>query len=213
LRFEVNENTLIPRPETEELVEFILKETSNFQLPASSLNILDIGTGTGCIPILLKANLPQANVSAIDVSEKALDVAKRNADLNKVEINFIQANILEVEDLSILSTSNSQLPASIDIIVSNPPYVRNLEKQEIKKNVLDYEPHLALFVEDTDALLFYRKIAQLALKNLSPNGLLFFEINQYLGKETLELLESLGFKNIELKKDIYRNDRMIRCSI
>ncbi len=213
MRFEVNENTLIPRPETEELVEFILKETSNFQLPASSLNILDIGTGTGCIPILLKANLPQANVSAIDVSEKALDVAKRNADLNKVEINFIQANILEVEDLSILSTSNSQLPASIDIIVSNPPYVRNLEKQEIKKNVLDYEPHLALFVEDTDALLFYRKIAQLALKNLSPNGLLFFEINQYLGKETLELLESLGFKNIELKKDIYRNDRMIRCSI
>jgi release factor glutamine methyltransferase len=97
--------------------------------------------------------------------------------------------------------------------VSNPPYVRNLEKQEIKKNVLDYEPHLALFVEDTDALLFYRKIAQLALKNLLPNGLLFFEINQYLGKETVELLESLGFKNIELKKDIYGNNRMIKCSI
>lgn len=213
LRFEVNENTLIPRPETEELVEFILKETSNFQLPAFSLNILDIGTGSGCIPISLKANLPQANVLAIDVSEKALEVAKRNAELNKVEINFIEANILEVEDLSILSTSNSQLPASIDIIISNPPYVRNLEKQEIKKNVLDYEPHLALFVEDTDALLFYRKIAQLALKNLSPNGLLFFEINQYLGKETVELLESLGFKNIELKKDIYDNNRMIKCSI
>jgi len=213
LRFEVNENTLIPRPETEELVEFILKETSNFQLPASSLNILDIGTGSGCIPISLKANLPQANVSAIDVSEKALEVAIRNAELNKVEINFIEANILEVEDLSILSTSNSQLPASIDIIVSNPPYVRNLEKQEIKKNVLEYEPHLALFVEDTDALLFYRKIAQLALKNLIPNGLLFFEINQYLGKETVKLLQNLGFKNIELKKDIYGNDRMIRCSV
>lgn len=211
LRFEVNENTLIPRPETEELVEFILKETSNFQLPASSLNILDIGTGTGCIPISLKVNLPQANVSAIDISEKALEVAKRNAASNKVEINFIQANILEVEDLSKLPTSNFQLPAQIDIIVSNPPYVRNLEKQEIKKNVLDYEPHLALFVEDTDALLFYRKIAQLALKNLSPNGLLFFEINQYLGKETVELLENLGFKNIELKKDIYDNDRMIKC--
>jgi len=186
LRFEVNENTLIPRPETEELVEFILKETSNFQLPASSLNILDIGTGSGCIPISLKANLSQVNVSAIDVSEKALEVAKRNAELNKVEINFIQANILEVEDLN----------QPFDIIVSNPPYVRNLEKQEIKKNVLDYEPHLALFVEDTDALLFYRKIAQLALKNLSPNGLLFFEINQYLGKET----------------DIYGNDRMIKCT-
>ncbi len=211
LRFEVNENTLIPRPETEELVEFILKETSSFQLPASSLNILDIGTGTGCIPISLKANLPEANVSAIDVSEKALAVAKRNAASNKVEINFIQANILEVEDLSILPTPNSQLPNFIDIIVSNPPYVRNLEKQEIKKNVLDYEPHLALFVEDTDALLFYRKIAQLALKNLAPNGLLFFEINQYLGKETVELLENIGFKNIELKKDMYGNDRMLKC--
>jgi release factor glutamine methyltransferase len=208
LQFEVNENTLIPRPETEELVEWILN--SPITQHPSPITILDIGTGTGCIPISLKANLPQANVSAIDVSEKALEVAKRNAELNKVEINFIQANILEVEDLSILSTPNSQLPASIDIIISNPPYVRNLEKQEIKKNVLDYEPHLALFVEDTDALLFYKKIAQLALKNLSPNGLLFFEINQYLGKETVELLESLGFKNIELKKDIYGNDRMVK---
>lgn len=213
LRFEVNENTLIPRPETEELVEFILKETSNFQLPASSLNILDIGTGTGCIPISLKTNLPEANVLAIDVSEKALEVAKRNAQSNKVEVNFIQANILEVEDLSKLPLPNAQNLFPLDIIVSNPPYVRNLEKEEIKKNVLDYEPHLALFVEDTDALLFYRKIAQLALKNLAPNGLLFFEINQYLGKETVELLENLGFKNIELKKDIYGNDRMIRCSI
>ena len=212
LQFEVNENTLIPRPETEELVEFILKETSNFQLPASSLNIIDIGTGSGCIPISLKANLPQANVSAIDVSEKALEVAKRNAQSNKVEVNFIQANILEVEDLSKLPLPNAQNLLPLDIIVSNPPYVRNLEKEEIKKNVLDYEPHLALFVEDTDALLFYRKIAQLALKNLAPNGLLFFEINQYLGKETVELLENLGFKNIELKKDIYGNDRMVKST-
>ena len=201
LQFEVNENTLIPRPETEELVEWILN--SPIIKHPSPINILDIGTGTGCIPISLKANLSQANVSAIDVSEKALEVAKKNAASNKVEINFIQANILEVEDLN----------QHFDVIVSNPPYVRNLEKQEIKKNVLDYEPHLALFVEDTDALLFYRKIAQLALENLSPNGLLFFEINQYLGKETVELLENLGFKNIELKKDIYGNDRMIKCSI
>lgn len=209
LRFEVNENTLIPRPETEELVDWILNSPITQNL--TPITILDIGTGSGCIPISLKANLPQANVSAIDVSEKALEVAKRNAVSNKVEINFIQANILEVEDLSQLGTSNFQLPASIDIIVSNPPYVRNLEKEEIKKNVLDYEPHLALFVEDTDALLFYRKIAQLALKNLAPNGLLFFEINQYLGKETVELLQNIGFQNIELKKDIYGNDRMIRC--
>ena len=211
MKFEVNENTLIPRPETEELVEWILN-SPNIHHP-SPINILDIGTGTGCIPITLKTNLPHANVSAIDVSEKALEVAKRNAELNKVEVIFIQDNILEVKDLSKLQTSNSQLPTNFDIIVSNPPYVRNLEKQEIKKNVLDYEPHLALFVEDTDALLFYRKIAQLAIKNLSPNGLLFFEINQYLGKETVELLENLEFKNIELKKDIYGNDRMIRCSI
>ena len=218
LQFEVNENTLIPRPETEELVEWIIE---SWKLEVGSwksenqkrINVLDIGTGTGCIPITLKTNLPQANVFAIDVSEMALEVARRNAELNKVEVNFIQANILEVEDVSKIQTSISQLPTNFDIIVSNPPYVRNLEKQEIKKNVLDYEPHLALFVEDTDALLFYRKIAQLAIKNLSPNGLLFFEINQYLGKETVELLENLGFKNIELKKDIYGNDRMIRCSI
>lgn len=202
LRFEVNENTLIPRPETEELVEWII-ESQKSKVKSQKLEILDIGTGTGCIPISVKTNLPQANVSAIDVSEKALEVAKRNAKINNVEINFIQTNILEVEDLN----------QHFDIIVSNPPYVRNLEKLEIKKNVLDYEPHLALFVEDTDALLFYRKIAHLALKNLTPNGLIFFEINQYLGKDTVELLENLGFKNIELKKDIYGNDRMIKCSI
>ena len=211
LRFEVNENTLIPRPETEELVEWII-ESQKSKVKSQKFEILDIGTGTGCIPISLKANLPHVNVSAIDVSEKALEVARRNAVSNKVEINFIQTNILEVEDLSQLQTPNFQLPTSFDIIVSNPPYVRNLEKEEIKKNVLDYEPHLALFVEDTDALLFYRKIAQLALKNLAPNGLLFFEINQYLGKETVELLENLGFKNIELKKDIYGNDRMVKSS-
>jgi release factor glutamine methyltransferase len=210
LKFEVNENTLIPRPETEELVEWILN--SPITKHPSPINILDIGTGTGCIPISLKANLPEVNVSAIDVSEKALEVAKRNAKLNNVEINFIQSNILEVEDLSQFQTPNFLLPTSFDIIVSNPPYVRNLEKQEIKKNVLDYEPHLALFVEDTDALLFYRRIAQLALKNLAPNGLLFFEINQYLGKETVELLENMGFKNIELKKDIYGNDRMVKST-
>ena len=202
LQFEVNENTLIPRPETEELVEWII-ESQKSKVKSQKFEILDIGTGTGCIPISLKANLPHVNVSAIDVSEKALEVAKRNAVSNNVEVNFIQANILEVQDLN----------QHFDIIVSNPPYVRNLEKQEIKKNVLDFEPHLALFVEDTDALLFYRKIAQLALKNLAPNGLLFFEINQYLGKETVELLKNLGLKNIELKKDIYGNDRMIKCSI
>ena len=174
------------------------------------MQILDIGTGTGCIPISIKKNIPQAEVFAIDISEEALKVAKRNAVENNVEVNFILQNILEVEKLSII---NYQLPIKFDVIVSNPPYVRNLEKQEIKKNVLEYEPHLALFVEDNDALLFYRKIAQLAKESLTENGQLFFEINQYLGKETVELLEQLGFKNIELQKDIYGNDRMIKCNL
>ena len=201
-RFEVNENTLIPRPETEELVEWIV-DGQKTKDKRQKVSILDIGTGSGCIPITIKKEIPNALVSAIDVSEKALEMARKNAIDNEVEVNFILQNILESESLI----------EKYDIIVSNPPYVRNLEKQEIKKNVLAYEPHLALFVEDTDALLFYRKIAQLALSGLAPNGKLFFEINQYLGKETIELLENLGFKNIELRKDFVGNDRMICCTI
>lgn len=211
-RFEVNENTLIPRPETEELVEWII-ESTKLEAGSEKLNMLDIGTGSGCIPISLKKEIPNAIVSAIDVSEKALEVARTNALDNEVEVYFILQNILEIDDLNELPTSNFQLPTQFDIIVSNPPYVRNLEKQEIKKNVLDYEPHLALFVEDTDALLFYRKIAQLALTSLTPNGKLFFEINQYLAKETVALLENLGFKNIVLRKDFVGNDRMICCEV
>jgi release factor glutamine methyltransferase len=201
-RFEVNENTLIPRPETEELVEWII-ESTKLEAGSKKLNILDIGTGSGCIPISLKKEIPYAIVSAIDVSQKALEIARKNAVNNEVEVNFILQDILE----------SKFLIEKYDIFVSNPPYVRNLEKQEIKKNVLAYEPHLALFVEDTDALLFYRKIAQLALTSLAPNGKLFFEINQYLGKETVELLENLGFKNIELRKDFVGNDRMICCGL
>ena len=205
LRFLVNENTLIPRPETEELVEWIISNSEGLRQAQSDksakLKLLDIGTGSGCIAISLAKNLQNAEVSAIDVSEKALETANKNALINEVEVNFILKNILETEDLE----------HQFDIIVSNPPYVRNLEKSEIKPNVLEFEPHLALFVDDNDALLFYRKIAQLALKNLSENGKLFFEINQYLGKETVELLENLGFKEVILKKDIYGNDRMISC--
>ena len=199
LDFEVNENVLIPRPETEELVEWIL-ESQKSKVKSQKSKILDIGTGSGCIAISLAKNLPDASVFAIDVSEKALATAKRNAAINDVNVTFIEKNILEAENLE----------QQFDIIVSNPPYVRNLEKEEIKKNVLDYEPHLALFVEDNDALIFYRKIAALAQKNLSPNGQLYFEINQYLGVEMKDLLEKMNFKNIELRKDIYSNDRMIK---
>ena len=198
LEFEVNENTLIPRQETEELVEWIINNNSKIE-GFKNLRILDIGTGSGCIAISLAKNLPHAKVFAIDVSEKALETAKRNALKNETEVTFLLKNILETEDLE----------EQFDIIVSNPPYVRNLEKEEIKKNVLDYEPHLALFVEDNDALIFYRKIAELAQKNLTENGQLYFEINQYLGPEMIDLLEVKNFKNIELRKDIYENDRMV----
>ncbi|MEG0848628.1 MAG: peptide chain release factor N(5)-glutamine methyltransferase [Flavobacterium sp.] len=202
LDFEVNENVLIPRPETEELVEWIINENKAID-KKKKVKILDIGTGSGCIAISLAKNLPNAEVYAIDVSKKALETAKRNAISNNVEIIFMLKNVLELEILK----------SNYDIIVSNPPYVRNLEKEEIKKNVLYYEPHLALFVEDNDALIFYRKIASLAQKNLLENGQLYFEINQYLGKEMTDLLEEMNFKSIELRKDIYDNDRMIKGNI
>ncbi|MCF8322040.1 MAG: peptide chain release factor N(5)-glutamine methyltransferase [Flavobacterium sp.] len=219
LEFEVNSAVLIPRPETEELVNWILEPQTPNPKP-QTLNILDIGTGSGCIAISLAKNIPNAVVFALDVSEKALAIAQRNAKKNTVEVHFIEADILKTTDLeklptphSQLPTSNSPPPAKFDIIVSNPPYVRKLEKQEINKNVLDYEPHLALFVEDTNALVFYNKIAELAQKSLSPRGKLYFEINQYLGKEMIEMLEKMNFKNIELRKDIYGNDRMIKAEL
>ncbi|MFB9111006.1 peptide chain release factor N(5)-glutamine methyltransferase [Flavobacterium gyeonganense] len=202
LDFEVNENVLIPRPETEELVDWIINENKIID-KTKKLKILDIGTGSGCIAISLAKNLPNAEVYAMDVSKKAIETAKKNARNNNTKIIFILKSVLELEILK----------SNFDIIVSNPPYVRHLEKQEIKKNVLDYEPHLALFVDDNDALVFYRKIAELAQKNLLEKGQLYFEINQYLGKEMTELLEKMDFKNIELRKDIYDNDRMISCKV
>ena len=196
LEFEVNKHTLIPRPETEELVEWITNDKA-----AGKIKVLDIGTGSGCIAIALAKRLPEAEVYAIDVSAEALAIAKRNAELNNVAITFWQKNILTTESL----------PETFDVIVSNPPYVRHLEKEEIKKNVLEHEPHLALFVEDNDALVFYRKIAKLAKEALKPQGSLYFEINQYLGKETTDMLTAEGFKNVELRKDIYGNDRMVKA--
>ena len=202
LPFLVDKNTLIPRTETEELVAWVLDEIkvlANNKITEPS--ILDIGTGTGCIPISLAKNLTSLNISAIDISPEALLIAKQNAILNKVTIEFIELDILNTESL----------PQEYDVIISNPPYVRELEKEEIKNNVLENEPHLALFVADENPLIFYNKIADLAKQQLSKNGMLFFEINQYLGKETVNMLAEKGFKNIQLKKDLFGNDRMIKC--
>ena len=195
LDFAVNEHVLIPRPETEELVAWILSANKS----SAPLKILDIGTGSGCIAIALAKNFPNAQVFAIDVSENALIIAKTNAINNAVSVNFLQKDILKTDSLA----------EQFDIIVSNPPYVRQLEKAEIKENVLEHEPHLALFVEDNDALIFYRKITDLALKTLNPNGQLYFEINQYLGAQMIHLLAQKDFSGVELRKDIYGNDRMI----
>nr|AOE14145.1 glutamine methyltransferase [uncultured bacterium] len=205
LPFLVDKNTLIPRPETEELVEWILSEIQKIQggNQKTPLAILDIGTGTGCIPITLAKNTVNTVITAIDISAAALRVAKKNAVLNSVPVNFIMLDILKT----------TQLPQKYNLIVSNPPYVRELEKVEISANVLENEPHLALFVANKNPLVFYDKIADLAKQQLNENGILFFEINQYLGKETVKMLEEKGFQNIQLKKDLSGNDRMLLCRL
>lgn len=204
LTFKVNEHTLIPRPETEELVQWIVKCHSE-RSEESQLKILDIGTGTGCIAISLAKNLPKAKVYALDVSEEALKIAKQNAITNQVDIQFIEADVLNKD-----AWSSELQDLKFNIIVSNPPYVRNQEKAEIKNNVLKHEPHLALFVEDHDPLQFYNVISDIAVDKLTENGLLFFEINQYLGNETKQLLHNKGFTDLELKTDIFGNNRMLK---
>ena len=191
LKFKVNKHTLIPRPETEELVDWILKEDFN--------SILDIGTGSGCIAISL-AKSSSAQITAIDNCKKALEVAKENAKLNKVNIKFCMQDILQ-----------STFLLNMDVIVSNPPYILESEKQNMKANVLQYEPHLALFTADKDPLLFYKKIGSLASKSLNCGGKLFFEINEQYGAEILEMLSKIGFVDIALKKDINDKDRMIKA--
>ena len=191
LKFKVNEHTLIPRPETEELVLWILEHEFN--------SALDIGTGSGCIPIAIKKN-KNVEISAMDVSEPALLVAKENAKTNEVKINFLKQDILKTDNLE-----------RVDVIISNPPYVLEKEKDLILSNVLDNEPHLALFVTNENPLLFYKKIAELSYACLSKNGLLFFEINESFGIEIIELLKCIGFVDIELKKDINEKDRMLKA--
>jgi release factor glutamine methyltransferase len=218
LKFKVNEHVLIPRPETEELVDLIIKEyevsgiriqngeLSNFPTFNIGLNILDIGTGSGCIPIALKKNIPIAIVSAIDISGRALEVARQNAELNEVEVNFILHDILSDDPIG-------DIESKYDIIVSNPPYVCISEKENMEKNVLDYEPHLALFVDDNDPLLFYKKITDFALSNLKENGKIYFEINQVLAFESKDMLENKGFKNVKLVKDLNDNYRILQGNI
>ena len=195
LNFYVNEKVLIPRQETNELVDWVIMSVTH----SKPIKILDIGTGSGCIAITLKKNLPLSEVFAIDISNEAIQVAQKNANDNEVEINFLQKNILEINDLK----------SNFDIIISNPPYVRELEKLEMAPNVLDNEPHLALFVPDNNPLLFYEKITEIALKNLTEDGMLFFEINQYLSAETKKMIENKGFKNVTLRKDLQENYRMV----
>jgi len=191
LKFKVNKHTLIPRPETEELVDWILKEDFS--------SVLDIGTGSGCISIALSKNTI-AQITAIEFCEKALDLAKENSRINRAKINFLHQDILQINTLP-----------KVDIIVCNPPYVLESEKQKMKENVLQFEPHLALFIPDKDPLLFYKKIGILAAKSLNCGGKLFFEINEKYGNEISKMLSKIGFVDIELKKDINDKERMIKA--
>ena len=216
MQFFVNEHVLIPRPETEELLEFAIqkiqeinvilnaearneesRDSSFLGMTKRTLKVLDIGTGSGIIPLVLKRHFPEAEVTSIDFSEKALETAKKNADFHQLEINFIHGDYL-----------NFDLEQEFDVIISNPPYIGIEEESEIADSVKEFEPKMALFSPTSDTLIFYRKIAEDSINHLSENGMIFLEINQKLGKETLELFEN-DFSEAELLKDISGNDRMI----
>ena len=199
-KFMVNAHTLIPRPETEELVHLILQDYKN----KHNLKVIDIGTGTGCIPITLDVHLSEADIWAVDISERAIEVAKQNNDNLQRKVQFILADILEWEFLF-------SSPQAYDVIVSNPPYITPQEMQEMHNNVLNYEPHTALFVEESAPLLFYDYISDFALYHLKEDGSLYFEINQYLSQQTAELIRKKGFKQVDIFKDINGVDRMIRA--
>lgn len=194
----VNTSVLIPRPETEELVHWIA-ETLLPEAPS----ILDVGTGSGCIALGLKKLLPQAQIYGCDISIPAIETAEKNAELNNLEVAFFEADILKWKQL--------KWP-HINLIVSNPPYVRETEKKLMEQNVLHYEPESALFVPDSDPLMFYRVITEFAVENLNKDGWLFFEINEAFGAEIIDLVKRYGFKNPEIKKDLFDKDRMLRCS-
>lgn len=201
LELEVTPAVLIPRPETEELVDLVVRENNN----RPDLRILDICTGSGCIPVALAAHLPNPKVYGLDISAPALAVAQRNALKYNQQITWLQQDILTEEpDLA---------PASFDIIVSNPPYVMQQEKKLMRANVLDFEPHLALFVPDDDALRFYKRIAELGVTYLQPNGILYFEINESQGNNLISLLEKTGYRAVEVRPDLFGKARFLRAQL
>ena len=207
LPFKVNPSVLIPRPETEELVDWILSVCRSEQIEnrqSSIKNLIDIGTGSGCIAISLKKNLPKGEVFALDIAKDTLATAQQNAILNDVDVNFIQDDIL--------NSQISHLTTQFSLIVSNPPYVKEDERPAMNNNVLANEPHRALFVTNENPLIFYDAIADFALQYLEKNGILFFEINEYLGEQTMQLLKDKNFINIELRKDMQGKDRMIKAN-
>ncbi len=212
-RFKVDNNVLIPRRETEELVDLIIKDVRNTKSESGSqvlkeINILDIGTGSGCIAISLKKNLPFAQLTAIDISKEAIKVATENAFLNKVSIDFIEADILNSQlSIPIAIGTNSQF----NIIVSNPPYITVEEKNKMLKNVLEFEPHNALFITNNDPLQFYKAIADFAKDHLKENGKLYFEINESFGFEVKEMLENKDFTQVEIIKDMQGKERIVKC--
>lgn len=203
MKFKVNKNVLIPRPETEELVDWVVKESQKSKV--KSQNILDVGTGSGCIPITIKKKLPHAAISAIDVCSDALFTATENAIEHNTEVDFILLDFLDEEKWNELG--------QFDIVVSNPPYVKLSETQTMSDRVIDFEPHVALFVPDDDALVFYRKLSDFSLKHLKPGGSFFVEINEALAETVVNLFRSAGFIDIELKKDMQEKDRMIKASL
>ena len=195
-KFFVDENVLIPRPETEELVELAINKIRDSRFEIRDFKILDVGTGSGIIPITLKKHFPNAEISAIDISEKALEIAKKNAEFHQANIQFIQQDYL-----------NTKLEENYDIIISNPPYIGIEENIEIEDSVKGFEPNIALFSPTSDALIFYKKIAKDGEKYLNENGMIFLEINQKLGKETLELFSN--YSESRLIKDLSGNDRFV----
>ena len=248
LKMKVNEHVLIPRPETEELVDWVIEgeskvqspkskvqspkskvqsskfkvQSSKFKVQSSKFKVLDIGTGSGCIAIALKKNMPDAEVYALDISENALAVAKENAEKNKTEIHFLQGDILGFHRRGAETQSNegdekNSAPQRLcgektfEVIVSNPPYIADAEKKTMSANVLDHEPHTALFVPDNDALLFYRAILDFAKEKLAAGGKIYFELNSTYAAAVAELAAEKGFVNCSIRKDLNGNERMLRC--